>query len=253
MVINYKKKVVLFDLKKITRFSGIFTIISFVVIVGLTLIFKVDKTPSFHIQEAIKEFFLFFILYGILIVVHELLHAIGFIVAGGASVKDIKFGFIPKFMMFYCHCKKPLRARGYMIALLLPVTITGFIPAFFVIFSQNLFWATMVSLAIASGAGDLTMAWELRKLQKNTLVQDHESLPAYYILYPEDDLPDNFEEDNTSYDIDNVQQQFEKIDKLDPQKERKKKIVANIGYLVIVIIMAAAGFFIGKTFGNFMK
>ena len=145
-----------------------------------------------------QGFFKFLLYYAALIVVHELIHGAGFMLVGKAKKEDIKFGSLLCHGMFYCHSEKPLGVRAYIITLLLPVLLTGFIPFLFIMFSGSFFWAIFAVFAISSGAGDMIMAWELRKLPNDAVVLDHDKLPGYYILYDEDNLPVAFEEEDVN-------------------------------------------------------
>lgn len=55
--------------------------------------------------------------------IHESLHYLGFRMAG-APGEQIRFGFDPQVGPF-CGCTAPLRLRGYLVAIVLPVIVLG--------------------------------------------------------------------------------------------------------------------------------
>ncbi|MBM7097701.1 DUF3267 domain-containing protein [Bacillus sp. H-16] len=71
-----------------------------------------------------------------LIVVHEFLHAAGYVYIGKASWRDVKFGIIWKQFMPYAHCRVPLRINHYRMAVFLPV-ILGVVPLTYAFFYRQ--------------------------------------------------------------------------------------------------------------------
>ena len=47
---------------------------------------------------------------------------------------------------------------------------------------------------ISGSAGDVMMFYQLARLKKVKLILDHPKAPAFYALYAEDDLPEDFVE-----------------------------------------------------------
>lgn len=115
------------------------------------------------------------------IVIHEGLHGLGYRL-GGTPWQQIKFGIQWKALMPYAHCKAPMRARAYAVAVALPGIVLGLIPTVLglVIHSDviTLFGASMLAGAI----GDIMILWLLRTVPGDTLVQDHPTKPGFQIL-----------------------------------------------------------------------
>lgn len=131
--------------------------------------------------------------YLVLLVLHEGVHAIGFLVAG-AKPKDIHFGLIPKQMMAYCGCNAPLKIGGYRFALVLPFLLVGLIPWAVSVVYGNVYLVVLFSLLVAGAAGDLLMLGLLARYGRKQLILDHPEAPAFYLLYPADALPEGFVE-----------------------------------------------------------
>ena len=109
------------------------------------------------------------------IAVHELLHAVGFVYAGGASWRDVRFGVMWKALAPYAHCRQAMQAAPYRVAIVLPALVLGVAP-------------TLVGLATGIGAltfygyilliaacGDAAILWAIRSVPEETLVKDHPS------------------------------------------------------------------------------
>ena len=62
------------------------------------------------------------------IIVHELLHALGFWLVGGVPWRRIKFGFSWQGFAPYAHCRDPLQTTAYRISVALPGLVLGVLP-----------------------------------------------------------------------------------------------------------------------------
>ncbi len=113
--------------------------------------------------------------------VHEGLHAVG-MVATGSRWSDISFGARLRHGIVYVHCSEPMSVAAYRIVLLLPVVVTGFIPAVVAWFTGNGSVAAYAYLMTVSAIGDFEMFWRLRALGRDLLVRDHPSLLGCEIL-----------------------------------------------------------------------
>jgi hypothetical protein len=107
------------------------------------------------------------------LIVHELLHAVGFWLVGGAPLNRIKFGFSWQGFAPYAHCRDPLQTTAYRISVVLPGLFLGVIPGLLgVALRQPLLvmWATLMLLA---AGGDAAVLWAVRKVPSTARVLDH--------------------------------------------------------------------------------
>jgi hypothetical protein len=104
---------------------------------------------------------------------HELLHGLGFILAGKAPRSDIRLGFSRKALSPYIHCPIPVSASAYRVSLLLPGLLLGIVPALAgTVFGIG--WLTLYGMLMAVAAlGDAQIAWLMRHLPGGTRVIDH--------------------------------------------------------------------------------
>ncbi|MBI5958553.1 MAG: DUF3267 domain-containing protein, partial [Chloroflexi bacterium] len=63
-----------------------------------------------------------------LLIAHELLHAVGWMLAGGFGWDQVSFGIDRKTLSPYTHIHAPMPARAYRIGAVLPGIVTGLLP-----------------------------------------------------------------------------------------------------------------------------
>lgn len=113
---------------------------------------------------------------------HEILHAASFLIFGKLNIKQIKIGIQWKILTPYAHCKVPIKAKVYRVALLMPAIILGFLP---LVISWIWGWSWLAvygTLFIILAGGDLLVLWIIRALDSNDLVKDHPSKCGCIIL-----------------------------------------------------------------------
>ncbi|MGM9966124.1 MULTISPECIES: DUF3267 domain-containing protein [unclassified Rummeliibacillus] len=165
------------DIKRIARqnlFWTIFLMISFLLVNGF-----IHGEFAFHIS--IFNFFLFFILYIGLIVIHEICHLIGFLLFGRVPISSLKYGVNLKMGVAYATTTRYLHNRAMKKSLLLPFWITGVIPAMIGFILNNNLWLILGAWLIAGAVGDFAMYKKLRKFPKNYFIRDDPKLPKLYI------------------------------------------------------------------------
>jgi len=104
---------------------------------------------------------------------HELLHGLGFILAGRVPRSNVRLGFSRKTLSPYIHCPLPVSASAYRLSLLLPGLLLGVVPALVgTVFGIG--WLTLYGMLMAVAAlGDAQIAWLMRRLPGSTRVIDH--------------------------------------------------------------------------------
>ncbi len=125
-------------------------------------------------------------IYGIVIVagiaVHELIHGVVFAFFAKKGIKSVKFGIVWKMLTPYAHCKEPLPIRSYMLGVIMPFILLGFLPGIYAIFTGNLpllFFAIFFS---GAAVGDFMILNLIYKENKDNLVLDHPTEGGCFIL-----------------------------------------------------------------------
>lgn len=144
---------------------------------------------SFFIQRKIYNhlFFKFnwigIIYIAIIIVIHEGLHALGFIILAKAPRDKVKFGFHKQYFTPYCACNDCLITKfGYISTLLLPSVILGIVTVIFLFFTNNIFWSIICGWVVASGSGDYYMAYLVSRYESHVKFMDHPKEPGFFVL-----------------------------------------------------------------------
>ena len=118
----------------------------------------------------------------VLIIAHEGMHALGWIVFAGVPPKAIRFGIAWKTLSPYAHSKVAMRASGYRVGVVLPLIVTGILPVIAGT-ALNLGWLTVAGAVLVSGAiGDLLVLWVIRALPGTAMVIDHPENAGCYVV-----------------------------------------------------------------------
>ena len=117
----------------------------------------------------------------VLLLVHEGLHAVGWVVFGRLSWQDVSFGLDHKTLSPYTHVSAPMPAAAYRAGALLPGIVTGLFPAAIGILLRS-GPLTLIGAALLSGAvGDLMVLWVIRRVPGDRLVIDHPSRAGCWV------------------------------------------------------------------------
>jgi hypothetical protein len=116
------------------------------------------------------------------VVVHELIHAMSWMIFGHKPFSAVKFGFQWKTITPYAHLKEPVEVNAYRIGGFMPGFILGILPYILslVLGDGNLFWFGLVHTAAAGG--DWLILWLIRNVKAGTLVEDHPTHAGCYVI-----------------------------------------------------------------------
>ncbi len=116
------------------------------------------------------------------VVIHELIHALFFVIFNPVGIKNITFGFHRKTLSPFCHPKGNFKVWVYRIGALAPLVILGVLPTL-VSFYTGCFWMFFWGFIFSvSSGGDIISVWLTRKLKPDVLIKDHESKLGFYII-----------------------------------------------------------------------
>lgn len=119
----------------------------------------------------------------ILVVAHELVHAISWKLAGSLSFHDFKFGIAWKTLSPYCHATQPMTARAYRIGAMMPGIVLGLLPIVISTLTGDGFLAVLGALLTAGAVGDVYVLWLLRDVPASALVIDHPTRAGCIVLH----------------------------------------------------------------------
>ncbi len=109
------------------------------------------------------------------IILHEVLHAIGWAIFAKGGMKSVKFGFVWKFLTPYCHCTVPLLVKHYKFGTALPLIILGVIPSVAAIVTGSGILLVFGIIMTCAAGGDILSLIMLARLDNMDWVYDHPS------------------------------------------------------------------------------
>lgn len=118
----------------------------------------------------------------LLIVAHELIHAIGWKVAGNVPWREFRFGIAWKTLTPYCHTSTPMTAKAYRFGTVLPGILLGVVPIFYATIVGDAFVAVLGALLTAGAVGDVYVMWLIRSVPASAIVQDHPKRAGCIVL-----------------------------------------------------------------------
>ena len=119
------KKYYIFSLDM--KFLNIFSFVLLFLVVGLTILIDNDfLVRAIDYTFATERLFLTFVLIILYLMLHELLHSIGYYVYG-AKYKNIVYGIELEKGIFYCLCKQNIKKKNIMNSLMFPLFYIGIV------------------------------------------------------------------------------------------------------------------------------
>lgn len=108
-----------------------------------------------------SEFLIFAGLLMIFIVIHELIHGLFWSFGAENGLKDIRFGFIVKYLTPYCTCASPLKKGQYILGTFMPMFLIGICPMIASIFIGYMPLFLFGVFHTLAGAGDILVIIKL--------------------------------------------------------------------------------------------
>lgn len=164
--------------EKFTVKSLLYSLVLAIILSIIFIIFVKDyeillKTPINDIKRLgiTVSVILFFFIQLLGIIIHEIIHGL-FSIYFTKDVKAIKFGFIPKYLIFYCHCNKPLYVNNYIVMVIAPFLLMGIIPFFLGIMFYNFYAILFGFIFTIIGVGDLYIVYLVLSNYKKKFIKD---------------------------------------------------------------------------------
>jgi len=167
---------------------GLAWLIPLLLLFGLPFYFLWHDSINFHneIRALKSNLFIILLVLLVLMAVHELLHALAYLILTGGDYKSISFGIIWKNLTPYCHYAKPISVRVYRFAVLTPGIITGVFPLIYALTTGSFIVFAFGIIFLLGALGDFMILWIIRKEKPNTMIKDHPEEIGCIII--EDDI-----------------------------------------------------------------
>lgn len=164
-------------------------------VVGLGLFFlRSPQNPTFFDpKNGLLGLLIFFAVFFILIIVHELIHGLSWAIFSENHWKDISFGFIKEYLTPYCACCVPLKKGQYIFGALMPLVVLGILPMIAGIALGSMPVLLMGIIMADAAAGDILIVWRILRYPskgKEIVYIDHPTQAGGVIFEkPESSLP----------------------------------------------------------------
>ncbi len=130
----------------------------------------------------LRNLLVFLVVFLVGVVVHELIHAFGWMLFGRKPRRAVRFGIFWKTLTPYAHLLEPVEVNAYRSGTFLPGLLLGLLPAL-----AAIFWGSTPLLAFGllftfAAGGDFLVLWLIRKVPAGRLVEDHPTRAGCLIL-----------------------------------------------------------------------
>lgn len=168
------------SIKQANICSLFFLITEIVIAMVLIRSWEICWTKEYILRNIVnlKTVILYF-LFVISIPIHECIHAFFFFIFSKDS-KKIKIGFDKSSMTPYCSCSVPIPLWQYIIVMIMPSILLGFMPGTFAIVNHNILWLFWGIIEVSCAGADLFIVFlALFNGEYKKRVLDHPSQVGY--------------------------------------------------------------------------
>ena len=156
---------------------NILAIILFIIIGGL--IYYIEKYDNYTINISLSNLFIMMFVW---LIIHELLHGIGFAIFKEVKLKNITLGMFIEKGVLYCMCKQKISKKVILTSLLFPITIIGFITLVIGMIINNYELVMLSILNIISSIGDIVMIIYFLKCPNDIIYLDLDDCTSFTVL-----------------------------------------------------------------------
>lgn len=194
-------------------------------IVG-SIIYLIEINDNYTINLSITNLFLLMFIW---LIIHELLHGIGFLIFKEVKLKNITLGMALEKGVFYCMCKQNIRKKVILTSLLFPITIIGFITLIIGMIINNYELVYLSILNIVSSIGDIVMTIYFLKCPKDIIYLDLDDCTSFTVI--------------SNRVLDNIKVPGIMLSKkgiynptLMYSKDKRRIIISKLSYILLIII-----------------
>ena len=216
---------------KYTMNLAILNIISIIIFIPLIgLIYFISPNEFINYFEKCN-YILLFSLYFIWIIIHELLHYLGFIIDKEVNNKNVVMGILLEKSICYCMCKQLISKKRILISLLMPLIFIGIITLIIGIFINDMTLIVLSILNISGCSGDIIMFMFAVKLPNDIKYYDLDDPTSFNIMTNKEINPKPF-----GLKLMGIDDYNEEIIKA---KENKKITISKWSSIILLILIIA--------------
>lgn len=176
---GYKEKEVTLTSKQATVQGICFALPFLICVFGIYRIFLIDNADLLELGTLSLNITLVVIM-AVTVVVHELLHGIGWMIASKKGWNTIHFNI--NFIMPTCSCHSILSKKQYLFGILMPLFVLGTMSVIFLIVYPGTISLLTAVISLFLPGADLVIAWNVLHESKDACISDHPT-EAGYISY----------------------------------------------------------------------
>jgi hypothetical protein len=168
-----------------------------------------------------------------LMLVHELLHSLAYVIYGG-DFKKIVYGAYLEKGVLYCLCKQNITRKNILNALMFPLFYIGIIPYIIAIIINQPFLLFLAIMNIVGAVGDIMMFAYIKSLPKDIEFSEFDN-PIRFAIYTDKDIKVRF------FGLDYIET------KRELERTNFKKITISKGtYIatIVLVLLTILSFFI---------
>ena len=170
-----------------------------------------------------------FILMFVWLMVHEVIHGIGFALFKEVNKKNIVFGMALEKGVFYCMCKQKISKKVIFTSLLFPVTIIGIITMILGIIINNGMLVYLSIFNIVGSIGDIVMSIYFCRCPNDVSYLDLDDCTGFTVLSKNDlgniDIPGIKLVDSGIYNSKKM-----------VAKDKRRLVISKLSWIVLIII-----------------
>ena len=120
------------------------------------------------------------------LILHEIIHGIGFGLFKEVSKKNICFGMALEKGVFYCMCKQKISKKVILTSLLFPLTFIGIVTLIIGMIINSYTLVVLSVMNIAGAVGDMVMTLYFLKVSNDIIYVDLDDCTSFTVLSKED-------------------------------------------------------------------
>ena len=203
---------------------NILAILLLLLISSIVFLMEYQDSYTIHFKTSIL-----FILMFVWLIIHEILHGIGFSLFKCVKKANITFGMFLEKGVFYCMCKQNIPKKVILTSLLFPITIIGIITLIIGMIFNQYELVLLSILNIVSSIGDIVMTIYFLKAPKDIIYLDLDDVTSFTVISSKPleniKVPGIMLEKKGTYDKNKM---F--------AKDKRKLVISKASYILIGVI-----------------
>lgn len=152
------------------------------IIVGCLVFFMEYRDNYVYYNDIVS----LIILMVVWLVIHEVLHGIGFFLFRSVDKRNITFGIFLEKGIFYCMCKQNISKRVILTSLFFPITIIGVVTLVIGMVINSYLLVYLSILNIVSSIGDIVMIVYFIRAPRDIIYLDLDDPTSFTVISKED-------------------------------------------------------------------